>query len=250
LAAALYRFETYQFFQAWYVVGHEQSLHFRQLFAVLKKLGCPWANTLVHVPFGLILKDGKKMSTRKGRVILLEEVLQEAISLAEQSIAAKNPGLENKEDVARQVGVGAIIFQDLKNERMNHVEFSLEEMLKFEGETGPYVQYTHARACSILWNAAKPAGDSVGLSDEGSWEVVKWLGAFPNVVQQAYEHLDPSAIAKYTIHLAQAFNRYYAHTKILVNDEQLPARLALVEATAIVLKEGLRLLGIGAPEKM
>jgi arginyl-tRNA synthetase len=251
LAAALYRYETYQFAKALYVVGHEQSLHFQQVFSVLEKLGFAWAKTMVHVPFGLILKDGKKMSTRKGRVILLEDVLKEAISLAEQNIAAKNPNLENKDEIARQVGVGAVIFYDLKHERINNIEFSLEDMLKFEGETGPYVQYTYARACSILRNAQTAAANDIhGLTDDESWEIVKLLAAFPHVIQKAYEHLDPSLIAKYVIHLAQAFNSYYAHTKILVEDEGLHARLALVRATTIVLKEGLRLLGIGAPEKM
>jgi arginyl-tRNA synthetase len=251
LAAALYRYETYQFAKALYVVGHEQSLHFQQVFSVLEKLGFAWAKTMVHVPFGLILKDGKKMSTRKGRVILLEDVLKEAIALAEQNIAAKNPNLENKDEIARQVGVGAVIFYDLKHERINNIEFSLEDMLKFEGETGPYVQYTYARACSILRNAQTlMTSDIHGLEDEESWEIAKLLAAFPNVIQKAYEHLDPSLIAKYVIHLAQAFNSYYAHTKILVEDEELNSRLALVRAITIVLKEGLRLLGIGAPERM
>ncbi|HZG59827.1 MAG TPA: arginine--tRNA ligase [Anoxybacillus sp.] len=251
LAAALYRYETYQFAKALYVVGHEQSLHFQQVFSVLEKLGFAWAKTMVHIPFGLILKDGKKMSTRKGRVILLEDVLKEAITLAEQNIAAKNPNLENKDEIARQVGVGAVIFYDLKHERINNIEFSLEDMLKFEGETGPYVQYTYARACSILRNAQTAAANDIhGLKDDESWEIVKLLAAFPNVIQKAYEHLDPSLIAKYVIHLAQAFNSYYAHTKILAEDEDLNSRLALVRATTIVLKEGLRLLGIGAPERM
>jgi arginyl-tRNA synthetase len=251
LAAALYRYETYQFAKALYVVGHEQSLHFQQVFSVLEKLGFAWAKTMVHVPFGLILKDGKKMSTRKGRVILLENVLKEAIALAEQNITAKNPNLEKKEEIARQVGVGAVIFQDLKNERMNNIEFSLEDMLKFEGETGPYVQYTYARACSILRNAQTAATNNIhGLTDNESWEIVKLLAAFPHIVEKAYEKLDPSLIAKYVIHLSQTFNSYYAYTKILVEDEGLHARLALVRATTIVLKEGLRLLGIEAPERM
>ena len=150
LTAALYRQNTYEFDKALYVVGAEQSLHFTQFFTVLKKLGYNWVDGMAHVPFGLILKDGKKMSTRKGEVVLLEEVLEEAITLAEQNIEEKNPDLKQKEEVAKQVGVGAVIFHDLKNERMHNIEFSLENMLKFEGETGPYVQYTHARACSIL----------------------------------------------------------------------------------------------------
>ncbi|QPA31168.1 arginine--tRNA ligase [Thermaerobacillus caldiproteolyticus] len=251
LAAAVYRYETYQFAKALYVVGREQSLHFQQVFSVLEKLGFDWAKTMVHVPFGLMLKDGKKMSTRKGRVILLEDALKEAIALAKQNIAAKNPGLENKEEVARQVGVGAVIFYDLKHERTSNIEFSLEDMLKFEGETGPYVQYTYARSCSILRNAQTAVTNTIhGLTTEESWKIVKLLASFPSVIEKAYEHLDPSLIAKYVIDLAQAFNSYYAHTKILVKDEELNSRLALVQAAAIVLKEGLRLLGIETPEQM
>jgi arginyl-tRNA synthetase len=150
LAAAIYRQENYHFVKSLYVVGHEQSLHFKQLIAVLEKMGYDWAKEMVHVPFGMMLKDGRKMSTRKGRVVLLEEVLNESILLARKSIEAKNPDLPNRDEVAKQVGVGAVIFHDLKNFRMNDIEFSLEEMLRFEGETGPYVQYTYARACSIL----------------------------------------------------------------------------------------------------
>ncbi|OQP02530.1 arginine--tRNA ligase [Geobacillus sp. 44B] len=251
LAAALYRYETYAFSRALYVVGHEQRLHFHQVFSVLKKLGFAWANAMTHVPFGLMLKDGRKMSTRKGRVILLEDVLKDAIALAKKNIAEKNPNVKNEDEVARQVGVGAVIFYDLKHERTNNTEFSLEDMLKFEGETGPYVQYTHARACSILRNAPSPVTDHIhGLTDEGSWEIVKLLAAFPNIIQNAYEYLDPSLIAKYLIDVSQAFNSYYAHTKVLTEDEQLHSRLALVYATTVVLKEGLRLLGIHAPEEM
>jgi arginyl-tRNA synthetase len=251
LAAALYRYETYAFSRTLYVVGHEQRLHFEQVFSVLEKLGFAWANAMTHVPFGLMLKDGKKMSTRKGRVILLEDVLKDAIALAKQNIAEKNPNVKNTDEVARQVGVGAVIFYDLKHQRTNNIEFSLEDMLKFEGETGPYVQYTHARACSILRNAPTPVTDNIqGLTDEESWEIVKLLAAFPTVIKQAYEHLDPSLIAKYLIDLSQTFNSYYAHTKILTEDELLHSRLALVYATTVVLKEGLRLLGIRAPEEM
>src|SRR5690606_30198360 len=150
LTAALYRKEHYRFAESLYVVGQEQTLHFRQLFLSLQKMGFDWPEDMHHIPFGFILKDGKKMSTRKGKVVLLDEVLKEAIELAERNIDEKNPLLPNKAETARMVGVGAVIFHDLKNERQNNVEFSLEEMLRFEGTTGPYVQYTHARACSIL----------------------------------------------------------------------------------------------------
>ncbi len=251
LTAAIYRQNTYHFDRALYVVGGEQSLHFEQIFAVLKKMGYSWVEGMSHVPFGLILKDGKKMSTRKGKVVLLEEVIQEAITLAEKNIEDKNPDLPNKQEVARQVGVGAIIFQDLKNERTNNIEFSLENMLKFEGETGPYVQYTHARACSILRKAGfQSAEQPVVLEDDLSWGIVKLLEEFPTVVEKAFQRYEPSQISKYVLDLAQAFNKYYGNVRILENSEEKQSRLHLVYAVTIVLKEGLRLLGIGAPEEM
>jgi len=250
LSAALYRHRTYDFAKAVYVVGNEQSLHFKQLKAVLKKLGFNWADDISHVPFGMIMKDGKKMSTRKGRVVLLEEVLAESIELARKNIENKNPDLNNKDEVARQVGVGAVIFNDLKNDRMNNIEFSLEDILKFEGETGPYLQYTNARAHSILRKASTPTSASAGLSDEYSFDIVKHLLAFPSVIERAFEKMEPSVIAKYLIDLAQSFNRYYGHIRILENDSELQNRLALIKSITIVLEEGMHLLGMEAPQEM
>jgi arginyl-tRNA synthetase len=206
-----------------------------------------------HIPFGLLLKDGKKMSTRKGKVILLEKVIQEAIELAESNIAAKNPHLPNKQEVAKQVGVGAIIFHDLKNYRLNSIEFSLEDMLKFEGETGPYVQYTHARACSILRKASWSApGDapSQGLNDDYSWNLSKLLYEFPGIIEKACEGFDPSVIAKYIVDVCQSFNSWYGHEKFLTENEEKESRLSLVYATTLVIQESLHLLGIGAPQEM
>ncbi|WP_419776324.1 arginine--tRNA ligase [Oceanobacillus profundus] len=250
LTAAVYRQETYEFERSYYVVGHEQSLHFEQIFLVLQKLGYDWAKQLTHIPFGFILKDGKKMSTRKGKVVLLEEVIQEAIRLAEQIIAEKNPSLQNKADIAEVVGVGAIIFHDLKNDRQNNIEFSLEDMLKYEGATGPYVQYTHARACSILRKAEYEDTATKGLNDSYSWSVVKLLMEFPAAIERSFNYQAPSQIAKYLIDLSQEFNKYYGNIKILSEDEELESRLGLVKATTIVLKEGLRLLGVKAPDEM
>ncbi|WP_251553626.1 arginine--tRNA ligase [Neobacillus muris] len=253
LAAALYRKEHYDFSQSLYVVGHEQSLHFKQLIAVLKKMGFDWADKMVHIPFGMMLKDGKKMSTRKGKVVLLEEVLAESIEMARSNIEEKNPTLKNKEEVAKQVGVGAVIFHDLKNYRMNDIEFSLEEMLRFEGETAPYVQYTFARACSILrkagWKLETPA-QAYQTSWEKEWKVVSLLMEFPSAIKRACENYDPSLVAKYIIDLAQVFNKYYAEVKVLEESPEREARLALVCSVTVVLKEGLRLLGISAPEEM
>ena len=153
MAAALYRKRTYNFAKSLYVVGNEQSYHFKQLKAVLKEMGFDWSDDMHHIPFGLITKDGKKLSTRKGKIVLLEEVLNEAIESAKEQITEKNPGLANKDEVAKQVGVGAVVFHDLKNDRLNNFDFTLEEVVRFEGETGPYVQYSHARAMSILEKA-------------------------------------------------------------------------------------------------
>lgn len=251
LAAALYRKRTYDFKQSLYVVGNEQANHFKQLKAVLKEMGYDWADDIHHIPFGLITSGGKKLSTRAGRVILLEDVLHDAVDLATKQIEEKNPSLPNKEQVAHEVGVGAVVFHDLKNERLNNFDFDLEEVVRFEGETGPYVQYTHARAMSILRKAdAVAIQKAAELTDANAWEIVRLLGEFPQTVKKAVREYEPSVIAKYSIHLAKAFNKYYAHTKILVDDDQKQARLALVKAVVIVLSESLRLLGVKAPDEM
>ncbi|HFM6906412.1 TPA: arginine--tRNA ligase [Enterococcus faecium] len=252
LAAALYRKRTYDFKQSLYVVGNEQSYHFKQLKAVLKEMGFDWSDDMRHIPFGLITQGGKKLSTRKGKIVLLEEVLNEAIQSAKEQISEKNPDLENKDAVAKQVGVGAVIFHDLKNDRLNTFDFNLEEVVRFEGETGPYVQYTHARAVSLLEKAGFLPSETAdyALNDDTSWEVVKLVQKYPETVLSAGEKYEPSVIAKHAIKLAQAFNKYYAHTKILADDEQKEARLALVYAVTVLLKEDLRLLGLHAPDKM
>lgn len=252
LAAANYRKNTYDFAKCIYVVGMEQSNHFKQLKAVLKELNLPWSEDIVHIPFGLITLNGKKLSTRKGKIILLEGVLKEATELALKQIEAKNPSLENKEAVAHAVGVGAVIFHDLKNNRTNNFDFALEEVVQFEGETGPYVQYTHARAMSILRKANHTVDtkEAFSLTDDDAWEVLKLIENYPNVVRFAEEKCEPSAIAKFVINLAQAFNKYYAHTKVLVEDEAFNSRIALVQTTASILKQGLALLGVAAPDEM
>ena len=252
LAAANYRKNTYDFAKCIYVVGMEQSNHFKQLKAVLKELNLPWSENIVHIPFGLITLNGKKLSTRKGKIILLEGVLKEATELALKQIEAKNPSLENKEAVAHAVGVGAVIFHDLKNDRTNNFDFALEEVVQFEGETGPYVQYTHARAMSILRKANHTIDtkEAFSLTDDDAWEVLKLIENYPNVVRFAEEKCEPSVIAKFVINLAQAFNKYYAHTKVLVEDEAFNSRIALVQTTASLLKQGLALLGVDAPDEM
>ena len=252
IATAMYRARTYNFVKNIYAVGQEQSNHFRQLKAVLKKMGFDWSDDMVHVDFGLVTKNRQKLSTRKGNIILLEPTLQEAISRAKAQIEEKNPDLENKEEVAHAVGVGAVKFYDLKTDRRNGYDFDLEAMVSFEGETGPYVQYAYARIQSILRKANfTPSTDATySLSDPESWEIIKLLQDFSRVVKRAAENYDPSLIAKYAINLAQAFNKYYAHTRILDESPERESRLALSYSTAVVLKEALRLLGVDAPEKM
>ena len=252
MATAMYRHRTFNFAKNIYVVGQEQSHHFKQLKAVLKEMGFDWSDDMVHVSFGLVTKNKKKLSTRKGNIIRLEPTLDEAEARALTQIEAKNPGLENKEAVAHAVGVGAVKFYDLKTDRDNGYDFDLEAMVSFEGETGPYVQYAYARIQSILRKAEfVPASDAnYALNDAESWDIIKLLQDFPSIIQRAADKYDPSVVAKYAINLAQSFNKYYAHTRILDENPERDSRLALAYATGIVLKEALRLLGVDAPEKM
>ncbi|HEL2066826.1 TPA: arginine--tRNA ligase [Streptococcus suis] len=252
MATAMYRKRTYDFVKSIYVVGQEQINHFKQLKAVLKEMDFDWSDDMTHITFGLVTKDKKKLSTRKGNIILLEPTLDEAISRALTQIEAKNPDLENKEEVAHAVGVGAVKFYDLKTDRDNGYDVDLEAMVSFEGETGPYVQYAYARIQSILRKAnfVPNAENDYKLADTESWEIIKHIQNFSAVVERAGDKFDPSLIAKYAINLAQAFNKYYAHTRILDESPERDSRLALAYATGLVLKEALRLLGVKAPEKM
>ena len=252
LAAAIFRKNNYNFVKSLYVVGGEQREHFKQLKAVLNKMDYEWANDIEHIPFGMITVDGKKLSTRSGRIILLKDVLADSVKLATAQIDEKNPDLPNKAEVAHEVGTGAVVFHDLMNERLGDFDFKLEEVVRFEGDTGPYVQYTNARAQSILRKAGKPELDLTNLSidDEQVWETEKLVANFSDIVRRAWRDREPSVIAKYALNLARTFNKYYANSKILVKDDQLNARLALVTAVSNVLTESLRLLGVKAPQEM
>lgn len=254
LAAAIYRMNTYHFVKMLYVVGNEQAQHFVELKTVLKKMGYDWADRIHHVPFGLITQNGKKLSTRKGNVVFLDQVLGDAVDLARKQIDQKNPNLANKEQVAHDVGVGAVIFHDLKNDRIENFDFDLDEVVRFEGDTGPYVQYTNARAQSVLRKAAEmgqePNLSNNSLNDDWSFSVAKALADFPRIIARSSDKFEPSIIAKYALDVAKKFNKYYANVKILTEDEQINSRLALVEATSIVLTEALRLLGVNAPKEM
>ena len=252
LAAAIYRKRTYDFAKAIYVVGQEQTAHFKQLKAVLAEMGYAWSKDIQHVSFGLVTKNGQKLSTRKGNVILLEPTIAEAVKRSLAQIDTKNPDLVNKEAVAHAVGVGAIKFYDLKTDRTNGYDFDLEAMVSFEGETGPYVQYAHARIQSILRKAdfQPQATENYQLNDTESWEIIKLIQDFPNTIVKAADNFEPSLIARFAIHLAQSFNKYYAHTRILDDSPERDSRLALSYATATVLKEALALLGVEAPNEM
>ena len=254
LAAAEWRMKEYNFVKMLYVVGNEQAQHFVELKTVLKKMGYDWADEIHHVPFGLITQGGKKLSTRKGNVVFLDQVLKDAVSLAKKQIQEKNPDLADQDQVAHDVGVGAVVFHDLKNDRLDNFDFNLEEVVRFEGDTGPYVQYTNARAQSVLRKAAamgeKPSDSDLALDDDWAFAVAKDLADFPRIVARASEKFEPSVIAKFALDLAKKFNKYYANVKILTKDDKLGARLALVQATSIVLTEALRLLGVNAPKEM
>lgn len=265
VAAAIYRKETFRFDKAVYVTDYSQSLHFRQWFKVVELMGYDWANDLVHVPFGRVSLEGASLSTRKGNVVKLEDLLNQAIQKIENIIDEKNPELENKREVAKQVGVGAVIFNDLSGNRIKDIDFSWDDALSFEGETGPYVQYTHARACSLLAKGADEFKYEVNRErdewelfipeasgEEAEFKLVKQLSRFGDIVAQAAVKLEPSLIARYLVDTAQAFNRFYHHCPILKAeaDDLRVFRLALTRCAQITLQNGLGLIGLSAPERI
>ncbi|PYI56670.1 arginine--tRNA ligase [Paenibacillus flagellatus] len=257
IAAALYRKKTYDFDQAIYVTDYAQNLHFQQWFKVIGLMGYEWADRLHHVAFGRVNLEGVKFSSRKGNVVLLEELLRQSIDKTRDIIESKNPSLDNKEEVAKQVGVGAVIYNDLSNNRIKDISFSWKDVLNFEGESGPYIQYTYARARSVLRKAGGEA-EAGGAGPDGSLlanpeaqQVLKELAAFPDKVVQAKEKLEPSIVSRHLIDIAQSFNRFYHECPILVDDAALrAARLELVRSVCTVLRTGLGLIGIQAPERI
>ncbi len=254
IAAAEYRKKTYHFEKMIYVVGSEQKLHFKQVFKVLELMGYDWANHCVHMDFGLMkFKDGK-MSTRKGKVVLLEDLLTEAVERIRKIIEDKNPSLENKEVVANDVGIGAVIFADLSAKRNKDVVFDWDEALNFEGETGPYVQYTHARLSSILRKYGRPVTSNIHfelLKEDEAVLLIKSLWRFPPTILKAAEFYEPSLISNYLIDVCGNLNRFYNAHRVLSDDEELTqARILLVDATRQVIKNGLHILGMHAPERM
>ncbi|MBC5625950.1 arginine--tRNA ligase [Clostridium sp. NSJ-49] len=254
LAAAMYRKNKYNFYKCIYVVGTPQALHFKQVFKVLELAGHEWAKDCVHVGFGLVKFADRKLSTRKGEVILLDDLIRESIDKTLEVINEKNPNLENKEEVAKKIGVGAVVFTYLKNSREKDIVFDWKEMLSFEGETGPYVQYSYARANSILTRAGEvnEAPDFTKLNSKEEFELVKALESFGKNIHLAIEKLEPSVVTRYVIEVAKTFNKFYNNHSVLnLEDKSLmAARLALVKSTCQVIKNGLELIGIEVVEKM
>ncbi len=254
IAAAIYRKKTYDFHKAIYVTAVDQKLHFEQWFKVIQLMGYEWHESLTHVPFGLVSLESGKLSTRKGNVISMEELLDEAVQKTLSIIDEKNPNLENKQKVAKDVGIGAIIFNDLYNSRIKDVVFSWERILNFDGETGPYVQYTHARACSVLAKANYAKATDVDYSlitDASTLALVKLFDTFNDKLENVIKKDEPYLLTRHLVDIAKAFNKFYHNNTIITDDEATTkARLAVVESTRSVLEIGLNLLGINAPEKM
>lgn len=256
LAAIFYRKKTYDFEKCIYVTGMEQKLHFAQVFKVVELMGYEWAKTdLIHVPYGLVSLEGGKLSTRSGNIIYAEDILRESVSKIKEVINDKNPDLQDKEEVAKMVGIGAIIFNDLYNQRIKDVTFSWDKIHSFDGETGPYVQYTYARAASVLRKTGitdvPEEIDSSLLTDEASVSLLKELIRFPEVVETAAERLEPSVVARFVMSVAQAFNHFYHENQCNVEDEKLKrARVKLVIIAKEAIKDGLDLLGMKCSEQM
>ena len=254
IAAALYRKDTYGFDKCLYLVAYQQDLHFRQVFKVLELMGYDWAGEKTeHVAFGMISYEGEPLSTRKGNTIYLDELLTRAQDKALAIIEEKTPGLENKAEVARQVGVGSVIFFDLYNSRIKDIDFRWDRALNFDGETGPYVQYTHARCCSVLKKAGDISAlpDYTALDDDEALALIKMLALFPEAVEEAARRNEPSVVTRALTEIAKAYNKYYYEHRILGQDEAATsARLALTRAARDIIKTGLYLIGLQAPRQM
>ncbi len=254
LASAFYRKKIYNFDKSIYVVGAQQELHFKQCFEIIKRMGYDWYKDMVHVQFGMVALEEGTMSTRKGRVVFLEDVLNQAIDRTRQIIEEKNPDAENIDEVAKAVGVGAVVFQELSNSRIKDYTFSWDRTLSFEGETGPYVQYTHARCCAVLRKADQPVSADINyeaLSDQDAADVLSVLETFNKSIMTAMKKNEPHIVTRFVLDLAQAFNKFYHNSPILVEDDDLrAARLALVEATRQTIENALKILGMKAPQKM
>ena len=254
ITAAIYRKKTYNFYKNLYVVASQQNLHFKAWIKVVELMGYDWAKDCIHIPFGMVSLEDGTLSTRKGRVVFLEDVLDKAIDNTLKIIEERNPDLENKNEVAKQVGIGAILFQELFNQRIKDYVFNWDRTLSFEGETGPYVQYTHARANSLLKKGNFNIDDEVDfklLNSEDEINIARLIYDFPHIILDACDKNEPYMITRHIVELAKAFNKFYNSTQIIIeNEEMKKARLALVYVSKTVIKTGLGLLGIEAPNKM
>lgn len=252
MAAAIYRKNTYDFDKCLYVVAYQQNLHFKQFFKVLELMGKDWAKDLVHVAYGMVSLEDGAMSTRKGNVVLLEDVIDKCIEKAYKIIDEKNPDLEDKEEAAKKVGVGAVVFGALYNSKIKDIVFSYDKVLNFDGETSVYVQYTYARANSVLTKGGVPDSYEIPTPEAPEVELCKSLATFPDVVKEAAEKYEPSYVARFAVDVAQKFNKFYFECKILAAEDEKHKnfRLALTYATAQTLKNAFALLGIGMPDKM
>lgn len=254
IAAAMHRHEVYQPARSLYVVDLGQALHFKQVFAVLGKMGFDWAPNLKHVAFGIMLTGGKRLRTRQGDVVYLEDVLEQAISLARQELDARSPGMAGADEVARAVGVGAIIFNDLKQNRIKDIDYDPQEAISFDGETGPYVQYAHARCRNVLKKAGVAEGDLAApaahetLAGAAEWGLTGAIAQFPLALRSAAERCEPHLAARAVLDVAKALSQFYHDCPVLRAEPGVrEARLALVAAAAVTLRKGLWVLGLDAP---
>ena len=260
IAAALYRKDTYDFYKCLYVVASQQDLHFKQLFKVMELMGNQWAQNCIHVQFGMVSLAEGTLSTRKGRVVFLEDVLNKAVEKTREVVVEKGVVSENIDRVAEEVGIGAVVFNELAHNRIKDYTFDWDKVLNFEGETGPYVQYTHARSCSLLRKAGKDMVskaknldniDYEKLTSNTMYELAKLIHNMPEVIKEAADRYEPSVITRHVVKIAQGFNRFYNEERILQGDATgTVSRLTLVIATKNAIKNGLALLGIKAPERM
>ena len=254
IAAAIYRKEHYDFYRNCYIVGSEQRLHFNQLKAILKKMGYEWYKQCEHIDHGLVMMESGKISSRDGDNIFLEDVIKTAIQKTREIIEEKNPDLEDKDEIARQVGLGALAYRELSNSRVKDYTFSWDETISFEGETGPYLQYTNVRCQSLLEKGGYNGSmdfDGRFLTEDSSKELIWEMGLLPSTISSVFEKMEPAILSRYLMGVAKLFNKFYSQVNVLVdNEDEKNSKLALVKAVSITLENGMKLINMQAPKKM